>query len=147
MNPLPVAILNVSGHCNGRNNTFKRYALDKLKSGEREFGWWTYLPIHKAENKLIGSCGYKGQPNEDGEVEIGYEIKSEYRNKGLATELAKALVENAFNFDTVNSVQAHTLGEVNASTKVLSKCGFQKTDEIEDKENGAIWKWELKREN
>lgn len=107
-----------------------KYSLDKLKSGKSEFGWWTYLPIHKADNKLIGSCGYKGQPNENGEVEIGYEIKTEYRDKGLATELAKALVENAFNFETVNSVQAHTLGEINASTKVLSKCGFQRPRRI-----------------
>jgi len=122
------------------------YAMEKLKSGDSEFGWWTYLPIHKGENKLIGSSGYKGNPNENGEVEIGYEIKSEYRNKGLATELVKVLVQNAFNFETVNTVQAHTLGEVNRSTKILSKSGFQMTNEIENKENGTLWKWELKRE-
>jgi [ribosomal protein S5]-alanine N-acetyltransferase len=122
-----------------------KYSLDKLKSSKDEKGWWSYLPIHKADNKLIGLCGYKGQPNEKGQVEIGYEIISEYRNKGLATELAKALVENAFNFKTVNSVQAHTLGEINASNKVLSNCGFQKTDEIDGKELGTLWKWELKQ--
>jgi [ribosomal protein S5]-alanine N-acetyltransferase len=122
-----------------------KYSLDKLKSSEGETGWWSYLPIHKAENKLIGLCGYKGQPNEKGQVEIGYEIKTEYRNKGLATELAKALIENAFNFETINSIQAHTLGEINASNKVLSNCGFQKIDEIDGKELGTLWKWELQR--
>ena len=122
-----------------------KYSLEKLKTGESESGWLTYLSIHKADITLIGSCGYKGQPNENKVVEIGYEIKTEYRNRGLATELTKALVINAFNFESVNSIQAHTQAEVNASTKVLTKCGFQKIAEFEDKEDGTLWKWELKR--
>ena len=124
-----------------------KYSLDKLNSAESEKGWWSYLPIHKLDNKLIGLCGYKGQPNEEGQVEIGYEIKVEYRNKGFATELAKALIENAFNFETVHSIQAHTLGHFNSSTKVLSNCGFKKIDEADGKELGILWKWELKRNN
>lgn len=126
-------------------NSALNYALAQINSGESEIGWWTYLPVHKADNKLIGSCGYKGHPDETGAVEIGYEIKTEYRNTGLATELANALVSNAFTNEEVISVQAHTLGETNPSTKVLSKCGFQKTQEIQDEENGLLWKWELKR--
>ena len=122
-----------------------KYALDKLKSGEDESGWWTYFPIHKSDNKLIGSCGYKGKPNENGEVEIGYEISNTYRNKGLATEISKALVDNAFNFESVKSIQAHTLGEINPSTKVLLKSGFKKIDDIQDKENGTLWKWGITR--
>ncbi len=121
------------------------YALEKLKESDAAKNWWTYFPIHKQDNSLIGTCGYKGPPNDDGEVEIGYEIAELYRNKGLATELTKALVDYAFRLADLTSVQAHTLGEVNASTKVLTKCGFQKTEVIEDDENGTIWKWEIKR--
>lgn len=123
-----------------------KHSLDKLISSEDEKGWWSYLPINKADNKLIGLCGYKGKPSEKGEVEIGYEIKAEYRNKGLATELAKALIENAFNFKPVSTILAHTLGEINASTKVLSKCGFQKIEEIEGTDHGTLWKWELNKQ-
>ncbi len=119
------------------------YSLDKISEVKDEAGWWTYFPIHKADNKLIGSGGYKGKPTEDGTVEIGYEITPEYRNKGLATEMTKALISNAFSFRQVNRIIAHTLGEANASTKVLTKCGFKKTDEINDHEEGLIWKWEL----
>jgi len=122
-----------------------KYSLDKLKSSASEEGWWSYLPVHKADNTLIGLCGYKGPPNENGLVEIGYEIKGEYRNKGLATELAKALIVHAFTFNTVHVVQAHTLGAINASNRVLLKCGFQKTDEIDGKELGTLWKWQLHR--
>ncbi len=122
------------------------YALDKLKGSDSDQNWWTYFPIHKQDNTLIGTYGYKGPPNARGEAEIGYEIAEAYRNKGLATELANALADNAFAAEEVTSVLAHTLGEPNASTKVLTKCGFQKTEVIEDEEEGTIWKWELKRE-
>lgn len=121
------------------------YALEQLKLGDAGKNWWTYFPIHKSDHSLIGTCGYKGPPNEAGEVEIGYEIAEAYRNRGLATELAKALADKAFHAEGVRSVLAHTLGEVNASTKVLSKCGFQKTEVIEDEEHGTLWKWEIKR--
>ncbi len=124
-----------------------QYSLNKILENEQEAGWWTYLPIHKADQKLIGSCGFKGSPNEEGIVEIGYEIMKPYRNKGLATELAQALVEHAFSYDQVKAVQAHTLGEVNASTHVLSKCGFSKVTELDDADNGKIWKWELIKRN
>jgi ribosomal-protein-alanine N-acetyltransferase len=39
----------------------------------------------------------------------------------------------------VKNIIAHTLGEENASTKVLTKCGFRKVEEINDPEDGVIW--------
>lgn len=137
--------INVPDHWSEFGNSALNYALAQINAGQSQTGWWTYLPIHKADNTLIGSCGYKGEPDEQGAVEIGYEIKSDYRNKGLATELANALVEHAFKNDRVRTVQAHTLGEINSSTRVLSKCGFVKTEEIQDEETGTLWKWELTR--
>ena len=122
-----------------------QYSLNKLLEEKDELGWWTYFPIHKKDNRLIGSGGYKGKPDDEGVVELGYEICTEYRNRGLATEMAKALVENAFKFEHVNLITAHTLGESNASTKLLQKIGFIKTAEINDPDDGLLWKWELKR--
>ena len=122
-----------------------QYALDKLLQSEEEKGWWTYLPIYKAENKLIGSGGYQGKPDANGAVEIGYEISVAYHNRGLATEMTMGLVENAFQDPRVRSIIAHTLGEENPSTKVLSKCGFEKIAILNDPDEGLIWKWELQR--
>lgn len=122
-----------------------QYSLDRISQSKEENGWWTYLPIHKASNKLIGSGGYKGGPTPEGTVEIGYEIAPNYRNRGLATEMAKGLIKNAFNDNRVKSVIAHTLGEENPSTRVLQKCGFIKVDEIDDPDDGLLWRWEFKR--
>lgn len=122
-------------------------SLKKITSSENEQGWWTYLPIHTKDQVLIGICGYKGKPTAGGMVEIGYEITKLYRNKGLATEVVNALVKNAFQNHLVNCIQAHTLGENNASTKVLLKCGFLKTLDIEDDKRRRLWRWELKKQS
>lgn len=122
-----------------------QYALERLSESEEEKNWWTYFPIYKHDNKLIGSGGYKGKPTNTGTVELGYEIAPDYRNRGFATEMTKGLIENAFKDERVKSIIAHTLGQDNASTKVLQKCGFKKVEEINDPDDGLIWKWELKR--
>src|SRR5687767_295020 len=31
-----------------------KYSLDRLTESEEEKNWWTYFPIHKHDNKLIG---------------------------------------------------------------------------------------------
>ncbi|MFI5135580.1 MAG: GNAT family N-acetyltransferase [Chitinophagales bacterium] len=122
-----------------------RFSLEKISSFPDEKIWWTYLPILKSENKLIGSGGYKGKPDENGIVEFGYEIAVAYRNRGLATEMAKGLIQFAFKSDLVQVVMAHTLAEENASVKVLRKCGLQFINEENDDEAGKVWRWEMGR--
>lgn len=123
------------------------YSLKMLAKGEEEKGWWTYLPIHKADRRLIGSCGYKGRPGREGVVELGYEVCPAYRQKGLGTEMAEGLLRNAFGFGIVNRVIAHTLPTVSASTRILEKLNFVKTGEVMDPEDGLIWRWELQRQH
>lgn len=120
-----------------------QYSLERLKESEEERNWWGYFPIHKLDNRLIGSGGYKGKPTHDGVVELGYEIIPDYRNRGLATEMTNGLIENAFKDYRVKSIIAHTLGQKNPSVSVLMKCGFKKVGEIDDPEDGLIWRWEL----
>lgn len=121
-----------------------QYALDKISTEPKSAGWWTYFPILKASNTLIGSCGYKGPPRA-GEVEIGYEIAPAYRQQGYATEMVGALIKNAWQHPEVNTICAHTLPEENPSTRILLKYGMKKTAAIDDPEDGTIWRWELKR--
>lgn len=109
-------------------------------------GWLTYLTIHLQDNRLIGTCGFKGMPDDDGTVEIGYEIAESYQLRGLATEAAIALIAHAFSFPEVKSVLAHTLPEINQSGSVLQKAGLKKIGTVEDPDDGAVWQWRIKRE-
>lgn len=119
-----------------------QFTLEKVIEKPQSYLWWMYLPILKNGNILLGSCAYKGEPK-NGMVEIGYEVAAEYRNQGFATEIAQTLVNHAFEQPNITKVQAHTLAEMNYSTKVLLKIGFTKVEEIYDVEDGWIWKWEL----
>jgi len=107
--------------------------------------WWVYLIVHKPDNQLIGSCGYKGEPDSSGMVEIGYEIMSSHRLKGLGKETAQGLVDHAFRQSGVHKIIAHTLAEENASAHILEKIGFVQTEDVSDPDDGFLWRWELTR--
>jgi [ribosomal protein S5]-alanine N-acetyltransferase len=122
-----------------------KYALGQISAHPDELNWWTYLPVLKKENILIGTGGYHGKPAEEGIVEIGYEITAAFRNHGLATEFALALTQHAFSKKEVLAVQAHTLAEENASVRVIKKCGMKFIGECDDSEVGKLWKWEIRK--
>jgi RimJ/RimL family protein N-acetyltransferase len=118
-----------------------------LKANPDALGWWTYLFIHSKDKSLIGNGGFAGLPDESGMVEIGYAIAPAYRNRGLATEAAQALVDYAFSQPKIKMVDAHTLADTNPSTKVLEKMGMKKIGETQDPGEGEVWHWRLSRED
>ena len=122
-----------------------RFAKDRLVEHPEDARWWTWLPVLRTENLLVGSCGYMGRPNALGEVEIGYEIAAHRRGQGLATEAVLALVQHAFAHPEVQKVIAHTLPELNPSAKILRSHGFQQLGEKQDPDEGTVWRWELPR--
>jgi len=98
--------------------------------------------VHRASGGTVGFCGFKGPPGPDAAVEIAYGVATEHQGKGYATEAARALVNCAFGDSQVRIVRAHTLPEPNASTRVLTKCGFRRVGEVNDPEDGLVWRWE-----
>jgi len=122
-------------------------SYDYLKANPHVLGWWTYLFVHKADRALVGLGGFKGEPNEEGTVEIGYAVAPAYRRRGLALEAAHGMVAYAFSHPEVKRVNAHTLPEQNASTKVLGKVGMKHAGTVNDPEDGEVWRWSLSRED
>ena len=102
--------------------------------------------VHRESRSVIGSVGFKGPPDEHGVVEVAYGIVPGFQNRGYATEAAEAAVAFAFDGDQVRLVRAHTLPTLNASTRVVEKCGFTRTGEVEDPEDGLVWRWERAKE-
>jgi ribosomal-protein-alanine N-acetyltransferase len=121
-------------------------SYEYLKSHPSVLGWWTYLFIHTADLTLIGVGGFKGEPDAEGVVEIGYAIAPAYRGRGLATESARGMIEYAFSHSEVSRVDAHTLPERNVSTRVLKRVGMSYLGVVNDPEDGAVWQWSLRRE-
>jgi [ribosomal protein S5]-alanine N-acetyltransferase len=119
--------------------------LGLLESATFDDPWIVGFAIHqRVENAAIGQCGFKGPPSDDGVVEIAYTIEAEHRGKGYATEAARALRDFALREPNVELVRAHTLPTSNASTRVLTKCGFVMVGEVVDLDDGPVWRWEAR---
>ena len=89
---------------------------------------------------------WHGPPDEQGLVEIGYGIVPKFEGRGFATEAAEALIAFALADERVRTIQAHTLPVANASTRILTKCGFRHIGEVVSPDDGLVWRWELIRE-
>jgi RimJ/RimL family protein N-acetyltransferase len=101
-----------------------------------------FAVVHQSSGAIVERCGFKGPPTPEGMVEIAYGVSPGHRGKGYATETAAALAGYALSHEQVRIVRAHTFPELNASTRVLSKCGFRRVGEIIDPEDGLVWRWE-----
>jgi len=105
-----------------------------------------FVLLHRASGSIIGKCGFKGPPGADGAAEIAYGVAPGHQGKGYATEAAAALVSYALTHAEVRMVRAHTLPGPNASTRVLTKCGFRRVGEVIDPDDGLVWRWERNNE-
>lgn len=103
---------------------------------ERGWSFWYLVNKNSQPEELLGICGFKGRPDGEGSVEIGYSVLSQYRNKGLATEAASRLVDWAFGHAHVTEIAAETLPHLKQSIRVLEKNGFSFTGQ--GSEQGVI---------
>lgn len=109
---------------------------DRLAVRPDEAGWhfWAlaWPGVAGAPDRLVGAGGFKGAPDADGVVEVGYSMLISFREQGLATEAVDALLDWAYADTEVRRVIAHTLPHLVASRRVLEKTGFVETGKIED---------------
>lgn len=102
--------------------------IEKMNGAPRDtHPWFTYWLIVLREEKVgAGLVGYKGVPNEQGEVEIGYGLDELYQRRGYMTEAVNTLNAWAFSHPNVLAITAaHVLARNFASQKVLVKSGFK----------------------
>jgi [ribosomal protein S5]-alanine N-acetyltransferase len=105
-----------------------RWTLDQL--GDRvdggPYGFY-YLIRHQtgARDTLIGVGGFKGPPNANGEVELGYGVLWEFQRQGYASEAVQAWLTLAFADPAIRMVVGQTLASLTPSIGVLEKAGFR----------------------
>ncbi len=101
----------------------------RLLQDSAQQGWslWYLLTRSPGEAEVLGLCGFKGRPDDEGKVEIAYSILSQFRNRGYAAEAVSRLVLWAFSHQKVRAVTAETLPHLRQSIAVLEKNGFTHT--------------------
>ncbi len=105
--------------------------------------WAGYLALEGSLRRVVGTCGFKGGPDATGAVELAYFTFPGEEGRGIASVMAKALVQLARDArPAVRVVRAHTLPERNASCRVLETTGFQHVGSVIDPDDGPVWRWE-----
>jgi len=98
---------------------------------------WT--AISKTDNLMVGDLCIVGEPNADGEIEIGYGTYDEFQGKGYMTEIVSGIIKWAKNQSEIKSIIAFTEKTNTASFKVLEKNNFIKIGNSE-----TLLNWKLK---
>jgi len=91
-----------------------------------------WIIIERREKSIIGGICFHGQPDKNGEVEIGYGIDNEYRNKGYMTETISGFILWAKTRGEIETIKAIT-DKVNLSSiQVLKKNNFKISEQDDD---------------
>lgn len=100
---------------------------------EQFIGWQTEIPrlrfqfvmeIRETE-QLIGNCGLRQEHSDSVEANVGFELDSNYWNRGYASEAVLALLEFGFRELGLEHIRGWCLIDNTGSGRVLEKCGLR----------------------
>ena len=123
-------------------DALENYFLRLLPLHTEQYYYYTlWAIILKEKDLLSGDICFKGEPDENGEVEIGYGTYAEFQQQGIMTEAISGLLHWCSQREDISSVIAETEVGNQASEKILERNGFFKDCQGRD---NTWWKRELK---
>jgi ribosomal-protein-alanine N-acetyltransferase len=104
---------------------------DWVRGDPSVVGYGPWVIVDRDAKAVVGSAGFVGKPNDEGSVELGFGVHPTHRNRGYASEAARALVEWALDQPAVARVIA-TCDPANLpSVRVLEKVGMVRVGEAD----------------
>lgn len=90
------------------------------------YGYGLWLIIDKVTRQVIGRAGVELREScaDTTQLELSYQVGSNYQNKGIATEVCLAVIDYAFNILNKESIIARVDRDNIKSIRVLNKLGF-----------------------
>ena len=120
--------------------------IERNLEHQRRYGYGLYSVILKSERVLIGDCGLEHMELGGEQVaELGYDFRSDYWNRGYATEAATAVRDYARQvLGLPHLISLIRVGN-QASRRVAEKIGMRFVAEM--KRNGiSYWEYAVNRE-
>ena len=115
--------------------------LPNLSDLEKDPLFYTmWIIIEKSIKSIIGGTCFHGEPDENGEVEIGYGTDSNYQNKGYMTEAISGVIQWVKDNKHAHTIKAETDKTNIASILVLEKNNFKL---IEQNDNSVVMKLKI----
>jgi ribosomal-protein-alanine N-acetyltransferase len=109
---------------------------DWLREDPSVIGYGPWVVIARAESIVVASAGFVGKPDADGKIELGFGTHTDYRNRGYASEAARALVDWGLAQPSVERVIAKCDPDNYPSVRVLEKIGMQR---VGDTDGQLLW--------
>ncbi len=133
--------LNCIYHAEPMNGIFFDIVNGQLKilmEDEANYLYHTFwFLVRKSDRIVVGSADFKGRPNIDGEVEIGYGLGKEFEHNGYMTEAVIAMCQWVMKQKHISHVIAETDIDGISSQRILERCGFKLY-----KQGDTLW-WKL----
>lgn len=101
--------------------------IRNLEQEAQPTGFESYMIVLKSNNDVIGDAGFKGRPDAQGAIDLGYAIIADQQRRGYGFETARALTMWALAQHEVSCITARCLIGNAASARVLEKLGMQET--------------------
>lgn len=117
-----------------------KMCVNGLRDDPSLLGWGVWLVLDKINDTVLGDIGFKGKPDAENQVEVGYGIMPFAQKKGYATEAVREIIRWAFSKNEVERILAECLDDNFASIKVLEKQEMRRTGKDQN-----MLKWELKK--
>lgn len=100
---------------------YLKYIQTKYRDGE----FYDWAVVLKAENKMIGTCGFTSIDTDNNSAEVGYVISPAYRGHGYAAEAVKKVLDFGFFELELNRIEAKYIVGNDASLRVMEKCNMK----------------------
>ena len=105
--------------------------------------WISYLAMDALRGGLVGNCSFKGNPNDEGEVEIAIVTFPQFEGQGYGGEMARRMIQMARDEGGVSRINAFTLASSGAAIRLMERQGFQRLDIVHESDKGDLWEWML----
>jgi RimJ/RimL family protein N-acetyltransferase len=93
---------------------------------QMSLGWSFWAVEDRSTARMIGDCGLQPLEHHGPEVELGYDLHPDTWGRGLATEAARAVMDQAFGRLGIDRVMAVVKPDNVASRRVLEKAGLHR---------------------
>lgn len=101
------------------------------KSGHNYLYSTLWTIIDRAKNQMVADLCFVGEPDADGQIEIGFGTYEQHQGQGYMSEAVGGMVTWAQNQTEVKCIYAETEEDNFASMAVLQKNGFVQLNKVE----------------
>ena len=116
--------------------------LKQLAADPSEQPWLVRAMLASTPRRIVGSIGFHAPPDDNGRVEIGYDVVAAERRQGFARESIHALLDWAWATGRARTCVASVSPHNAPSLAIVQALGFRRVGEQIDEIDGLEWVFE-----